>query len=74
MPKMLNGIRVVIINQLLTIPFWMLWYQLEISRPLDYGRDLPTMQRFLIDMAAFTLIEEAGFYYTHRSVISPLPR
>ncbi|XP_072040002.1 fatty acid hydroxylase domain-containing protein 2-like [Amphiura filiformis] len=71
-PRILHAARVAFTNQMSSIPFLLIWHQLELLRPLDYGRTLPTMQRALVDLVACVLIEEIGFYYTHRLLHHPL--
>ncbi|XP_072040009.1 fatty acid hydroxylase domain-containing protein 2-like isoform X1 [Amphiura filiformis] len=71
-PRILDAARVALINLLTSIPFLLIWHQLELLLPLDYGRTLPTMQRALVDLVACVLIQEIGFYYTHRLLHHPL--
>ena len=64
--RILDAASVASINFLLSIPFLIVWHQLELWRPLDYSRTLPSAQRVLLDLVMCVLVEEVAFYYTHR--------
>lgn len=61
--------RQVLINQTLVgIPFGILAYYLMVWRGYDSGITLPTFQGVLLELIFCVLMEEAGFYYSHRLV------
>lgn len=65
--KLLKAIRVVMFNQfvglLVSFP---LWYILEKRGMTFDASDLPTFGWFLVELVVFTMVEELGFYYSHR--------
>ncbi len=69
MPRLLNALRVVIINQIISVPLVLVMHQVSIWRGCDIGRDLPSFQRFLVDAVGIVLCEEIAFYYSHRWVV-----
>ena len=60
----------VLFNQIVvTIPFTYLSYQLMNWRGFPPLRDLPTFHWVLAEMAVHILMEEIGFYYSHRYLL-----
>lgn len=60
-------ILVVIINQLAVgIPMAILAYRLMMYRGFAPLRELPTFHWVLFELAVLILLEEIGFYYSHR--------
>lgn len=60
----------VLFNQIVvTIPFTYLSYQLMKWRGFPPLRDLPTFHWVLVEMAVHILMEEIGFYYSHRYLL-----
>lgn len=66
--QLFQVIRQVLINQfLIGIPLIMFAYPIAEWRGcLDNVRTLPTFHRIVFDLILFILIEEVGFYYSHR--------
>lgn len=65
--KFLHVVKQVLFNQtVITIPCTFVYYYLRKWRGYDNRSQLPTLQRILIELLFFTIIEEIGFYYTHR--------
>ncbi|GIY08489.1 fatty acid hydroxylase domain-containing protein 2 [Caerostris darwini] len=63
----------VLINQVVvSIPFYVFCYQLMAWRGFDSGSTLPTLQRTLLELVFCILMEEIGFYYSHRFLHHPL--
>jgi len=60
----------VLFNQIVvTIPFTYLSYELMKWRGFPPLRDLPTFHWVLVEMAVHILMEEIGFYYSHRYLL-----
>ncbi|XP_068220269.1 fatty acid hydroxylase domain-containing protein 2-like [Palaemon carinicauda] len=65
--KLIKCILVVQFNQLVVgVAFSMLVYHLGSLRGYDTSPQLPTFHWFLFELAMCVLIEEIGFYYSHR--------
>jgi len=66
--KFIGAVKVCLFNQLITLPFAVLplYYLMEKRGSLYTAEELPTFQRVLLEGIVFTLVEEVGFYYTHR--------
>lgn len=65
--KLLKAVRVVLRNQfvgfLVSIPF----YYVVTKRGMVYeAEELPSFMWFMLELCVYILIEEIGFYYTHR--------
>lgn len=70
--QVLNVVKQVLINQILVgIPFAIVGYHLMKWRGYDYGTELPTFQWVLLELTIFILMEEFGFYYSHRLLHHP---
>jgi methylsterol monooxygenase len=64
---LINSDPQVVFNQIFVgIPLTFVMYYLMQHRGLADIRELPTFNRIVLDFAAFLLIEELGFYYSHR--------
>lgn len=66
--RLFQVIRQVLINQfLIGIPLLMISYPIAEWRGcLNDVRTLPSFHRIVFDLILFVLIEEVGFYYSHR--------
>ena len=71
MPKLYKAIRVCLINQFIglvtSIPVYyaMVWRSGGVQSTAE---ELPTFTWVLFELCVFILVEEVGFYYTHRYV------
>ena len=64
--RLMKTLMVVVCNELLFIPFlWAMYYVMK-WRGCTFKDELPTFQWFLIEFVVYLLIEEVGFYYSHR--------
>ncbi|GFQ96218.1 fatty acid hydroxylase domain-containing protein 2 [Trichonephila clavata] len=63
--------RQVLINQFLSIPFYMVGYHLMVLRGYDTKKSLPSFQRAFFELLFCVLVEEIGFYYSHRVLHFP---
>lgn len=67
--QVMKVVHQVLINQTLVgIPFGIMAYYLMVWRGYNSGVTLPTFQWVLLELIFCVLIEEAGFYYSHRLV------
>ncbi|XP_065342982.1 fatty acid hydroxylase domain-containing protein 2-like [Cloeon dipterum] len=65
--KLIQGALQGVFNQIVVgLPVAMLAYKLMQWRGMPPTRELPTFQRVLFELPIFILIEEFGFYYSHR--------
>lgn len=65
--KLLKVIGTVLINQTIVgLPIAILCYNLMTLRGFAPMRELPTFHWVLLELAIFILVEELGFYYSHR--------
>ncbi|XP_062513885.1 fatty acid hydroxylase domain-containing protein 2-like [Corticium candelabrum] len=70
--RLMKTLMVVVCNELLFIPFlWAMYYVMK-WRGCTFKDELPTFQWFLIEFVVYLLIEEVGFYYSHRLLHHPL--
>lgn len=70
--QVLSVVHQVLINQIIIgIPFGVIAYYLMAWRGYDAGRALPTFQWCLFELIICVLLEEAGFYYSHRLLHHP---
>lgn len=53
------------------IPMLVFMYFIMQIRGCDHGRELPTFQWVVFELLVFILVEEVGFYYSHRLVHHP---
>lgn len=68
----LKVVHQVLINQILIgLPFGIFAYYLMEWRGYDSGKTLPTFQWCLFELILCVLMEEAGFYYSHRLLHHP---
>jgi len=66
--KLWNAIKVALINQtLISLPISVLvhWIKVKVGAPYK-TEHLPGALLVLRDLAVFVVVEEIGFYYTHR--------
>lgn len=66
-PALLNCVRVVLWNQTVVgLPFNVVAYFVLRWRGCPgLPEDLPSFNRFVLEILVFTIVEEIGFYYTH---------
>lgn len=65
--RLLEVISTVLANQFLVgIPLSLLAYYAMVKRGLQPFKELPTFHWVLFELAVFIVIEEIGFYYSHR--------
>ncbi|XP_065670193.1 fatty acid hydroxylase domain-containing protein 2 isoform X2 [Hydra vulgaris] len=70
--KLLKAIRVCLINQFIALCCSVPLYMLGTFRNVTYEpKELPTFQWVLFELCIFILIEEVGFYYSHRAAHHP---
>lgn len=63
----LQGILTGLFNQIVVgIPVTYVAFSIMKWRGIPPVRELPTFQRFLFELPLLILIEEFGFYYSHR--------
>ncbi|XP_066295556.1 fatty acid hydroxylase domain-containing protein 2-like [Branchiostoma lanceolatum] len=58
-------------NTLLTLAIIYLLQPLMVWRGMEFGRELPSVWRLLLDFPVCVLMQEMGFYYGHRLVHVP---
>jgi len=69
MPKFLKAVKVVTFNHFVVgIPFGAFTSYMFIQRGCSIGGELPTFPWVMLEILVFSLVEEIGFYYTHRFV------
>ncbi|CAK8686500.1 unnamed protein product [Clavelina lepadiformis] len=66
MDKLKKCIRIVLINQIWSGVTVVMMYPVFQWRGMEFGPNLPTFQRVLIDLFGCLLLEEVMFYYSHR--------
>lgn len=66
MKRVLKVLTTVAINLMITLPFSRCIYFLVQWRTYPPFRELPTFHWVLFELAIFIIVEEIGFYYTHR--------
>ena len=66
--EILKAVRVCMFNQLIGFLFSIVLYAVLINtRKMSFeASELPTFQWFLVELCVYILVEEFGFYYTHR--------
>ena len=64
--KVLHCTFVVVKNQLLSFCLMAVLYPLMCYRGMPWGSELPTFQQVLLQLIGCIILEEFGFYYTHR--------
>ncbi|XP_035205416.1 fatty acid hydroxylase domain-containing protein 2-like [Stegodyphus dumicola] len=70
--QVLRVVHQVLINQILIgIPFGIFAYYLMVWRGYNSEKTLPTFQWVLFELIFCVLMEEAGFYYSHRLLHHP---
>ncbi|GIY81623.1 hypothetical protein CDAR_587272 [Caerostris darwini] len=70
--QVLSVVKQICLNQLIVgVPFYISAYYLMAWRGYDSGRSLPSFQRVLFEIAVCALVEEVGFYYSHRLLHHP---
>ena len=74
MPRLYKAIRVCLLNQFFGFLFGLPVYILmEMRGGLPYTtEELPSFQWVLLELCVFILVEEVGFYYTHRYIVEIL--
>ena len=67
MSQFLKALRRVLINEfIIGIPFSASIYYMMLLRGCDIGGELPTFTWVALEIIVHTLVEEVGFYYSHR--------
>lgn len=70
--KVLKVVGQVLFNQVVVgLPFGLIAHQLLLWRGNDRGRELPTFHWVVFELTLHVLIEEVGFYYSHRLLHMP---
>ncbi|XP_064481397.1 fatty acid hydroxylase domain-containing protein 2-like [Ornithodoros turicata] len=70
--KVLHVVGQVLFNQIVVgLPFGILAHSLLCWRGYDSGRELPTFHWVIFELTVHILIEEVGFYYSHRLLHHP---
>ena len=65
--KLMKAIRVVMFNQLVGfLASFPIYYIVEWRGMTFESDELPTFHWFLLELCVYILIEEIGFYYSHR--------
>lgn len=65
--KLLRAVKFVLFNHtIVTLAFSYVLYPVYVWRGCSTGLELPSFQWVLFEIAVFTMIEEIGFYYSHR--------
>ena len=67
MPRLKKAIYVCLRNQLVALAVSVPFYYMMKYRGMAFTADqLPTFQWVLVELFVFMLVEEFGFYYSHR--------
>lgn len=68
--QLINAIRVIVFNQIVVgVPLTLVGYYLKSLKGFPENfRDVPEFSRVLVDLAVCILVDEIGFYYSHRLV------
>lgn len=68
--QLINAIRVIVFNQIVVgVPLTLVGYYLKSLKGFPENfRDVPDFSRVLVDLAVCILVDEIGFYYSHRLV------
>lgn len=65
----MRAVKLVLFNQIVVGgAVTLVMHQLYVWRGCSFGPELPTFHWVLFEIAIFTLVEEVGFYYSHRYV------
>lgn len=65
--KLMRAVKLVLFNQIVVGGvFSVVLYPVYTRRGCSFGPELPSFQWVLFEIAIFTLVEEVGFYYSHR--------
>ncbi|XP_037070066.1 fatty acid hydroxylase domain-containing protein 2-like [Pollicipes pollicipes] len=65
--RLLQAVFWVLFNQTIVgVPVMIAFFRILELRGFDSGRELPTFHWVLFELAVCILVEEVGFYYTHR--------
>ena len=63
----MRAVKLVLFNQIVVGgALTLVLYPLHIWRGCPFGTELPSFHWVLFEIAIFTLVEEVGFYYSHR--------
>lgn len=69
--KFKKALLIVLFNQIITVPFSVIFYGLYKWRGCSFGRELPSFHWVLFEIGMFSLVEEFLFYYSHRLLHHP---
>jgi len=65
--KFMRAVKLVLFNQIVVGgAFTVLLHPVYVWRGCSFGPELPSFHWVLFEIAIFTLVEEFGFYYSHR--------
>ncbi|XP_031550953.1 fatty acid hydroxylase domain-containing protein 2-like [Actinia tenebrosa] len=64
--KLMRAIKGVLFNQFLGFLLTIVMYPVYLWRGGSFGCELPSFQWVLFELLVFILVEEVGFYYSHR--------
>jgi len=65
--KVLRAVKLVLFNQIVVGgAVTLLMHPVYVWRGCSFGPELPSFHWVLFEIAIFTLVEEVGFYYSHR--------
>lgn len=67
--KLIRAIKGVLFNQFLGLLLSFVTYPIYLWCGGSFGPELPTFQWVLVELLVFILVEEVGFYYSHRFVV-----
>lgn len=71
--KLIGAIKGVLFNQFLGFLLTVVLYPFYLRCGGSFGSELPTFQWVLVELLVFILVEEVGFYYSHRFVALLFP-
>ncbi|KAK3099658.1 hypothetical protein FSP39_007604, partial [Pinctada imbricata] len=70
--KLKRALKQVVFNQVIIgLPFIYVMYKVMKYRGCDFTGELPSFQWVLLEIAVYALVEELGFYYSHRLLHHP---
>ena len=65
--KLMRAVKLVLFNQIVVGgAVTLVMHQMYVWRGCSFGPELPSFHWVLFEIAIFTLVEEVGFYYSHR--------
>ncbi|XP_077984819.1 fatty acid hydroxylase domain-containing protein 2-like [Glandiceps talaboti] len=71
--KLWKAMRVITVNSMLvSFPSFVVWYYVARWRGCSCGYDVPTFWQIFRDLVIYLVVEEIGFFYTHRLLHHPV--